>query len=74
MRIACFPALLLSFGFLICDCSLAQVVPPAQKIDGWQMQDASKVQADTSAISTEWFKPQSWYPATVPRYRAYHSG
>ena len=65
MRIACLAALF-SFGFLICDSLQAQVVPPAQKIDGWQMQDVSRVQADASVISTERFKPQSWYAATVP--------
>ena len=66
MPIARCATLLFSFALLISNCSTAEVVPPAQRIVGWQMQDASKVQADASVISSGRFKVHGWYAATVP--------
>jgi mannosylglycoprotein endo-beta-mannosidase len=52
---------------------LAVVVPkalfaqvPAQTIDGWQMQDATKVADAASVVSSAEFQPRGWYAATVP--------
>jgi mannosylglycoprotein endo-beta-mannosidase len=45
---------------------VAQLVPPAQPLEDWQMQDASKVSADGSVVSTTRFEPNSWFRATVP--------
>ncbi len=42
----------------------AQSAP--KSIGGWQMQDAAKVPADPALISTNAFRPQNWYAATVP--------
>src|SRR3954471_11960260 len=66
MPIARCATLLFFFALLIRNCSTAEVVPPTQRIDGWQMQDASKVQADASVISSGRFKVHGWYAATVP--------
>src|SRR2546423_2826621 len=45
---------------------VAQLLPPAQPLEDWQMQDASKVRADGSVVSTARFEPNSWFRATVP--------
>jgi beta-mannosidase len=37
-----------------------------QTIEGWKMQDAAKVAAEASIISTAGFEPQGWFAATVP--------
>src|SRR6185437_16570849 len=37
-----------------------------QTINGWSMQDATKVTAAAPEISSAKFHPQSWYAATVP--------
>jgi mannosylglycoprotein endo-beta-mannosidase len=42
----------------------AQTMPT--QIQGWSMQDSSKVLADGAAISQAAFKPDGWYRATVP--------
>ena len=59
-----FPSLFL-LG-LLPGCLFAQSAPPAANIQGWLMQDASKVGADAAVISSARFKPQGWYAATVP--------
>jgi mannosylglycoprotein endo-beta-mannosidase len=35
-------------------------------ISGWSLQDAAKVTAAPEVVSSDKFKPQGWYPATVP--------
>jgi mannosylglycoprotein endo-beta-mannosidase len=52
---------------------IAVLAPPSliaqiqtQTINGWQMQDAAKVAAVASIISTAAFQSQGWYAATVP--------
>jgi mannosylglycoprotein endo-beta-mannosidase len=37
-----------------------------QTVGGWIMQDAAKVTAPASEISSAKFRPEKWYPATVP--------
>src|ERR1700759_4973720 len=37
-----------------------------QSVGGWIMQDAAKVTAPASEISSAKFRPEKWYPATVP--------
>ena len=38
----------------------------AQTLTGWKLQDAAKVAAASSQISTIGFRPDGWYAATVP--------
>ena len=63
-RARLFPSLFL-LG-LLSECLFAQSATPAANVQGWQMQDASKVGADAMVVSSTQFKPQGWYPATVP--------
>ena len=65
MLMARFATLSLCFTFLA-GSLVAQLVPPAQPLEDWQMQDASKVSADGSVVSTARFEPKGWYRATVP--------
>jgi mannosylglycoprotein endo-beta-mannosidase len=65
MLMARFATLSLCFTFLA-GSLVAQLVPPAQPLEDWQMQDASKVSADGSVVSTTRFEPNSWFRATVP--------
>ena len=65
MLMARFATLSLCFTFLAGSLA-AQLVPPAQPLEDWQMQDASKVSADGSVVSTARFEPNGWYRATVP--------
>jgi mannosylglycoprotein endo-beta-mannosidase len=65
MLMARFATLSLWFTFLT-GSLVAQLVPPAQPLEDWQMQDASKVSADGSVVSSSRFEPNSWFRATVP--------
>jgi mannosylglycoprotein endo-beta-mannosidase len=65
MLMARFATLSLCFTFLA-GSLVAQLVPPAQPLEDWQMQDASKVSADGSVVSSSRFEPNSWFRATVP--------
>jgi mannosylglycoprotein endo-beta-mannosidase len=38
----------------------------ATVIGGWSLQDAAKVPVAAEIVSSQTFKPQGWYPATVP--------
>jgi beta-mannosidase len=40
--------------------------PSEQTVGGWMMQDSLKVTAPASEISSAKFRPENWYPATVP--------
>jgi len=40
--------------------------PSEQTVGGWMMQDSAKVTAPASEISSAKFRPENWYPATVP--------
>lgn len=46
--------------------SAALFAQSGQRIDGWQMQDASRVSAEAAVVSTARFKSEAWYAATVP--------
>jgi hypothetical protein len=35
-------------------------------VDGWQMREAPKVEADGAELSSAAYKPQSWFRATIP--------
>ena len=37
-----------------------------QNVGGWRLQDAAKVAAAAAVVSLATFKPEGWYPATVP--------
>ena len=65
MLMARFATLSLCFTFLARSL-VAQLVPPAQPLEDWLMQDASKVSADGSVVSTARFEAKGWYRATVP--------
>jgi mannosylglycoprotein endo-beta-mannosidase len=65
MLMARFATLSLCFTFLT-GSLVAQLVPPSQPLEDWQMQDASKVSADGPVVSTARFEPNGWYRATVP--------
>lgn len=54
------------FGLLLLVSGTSLVAQSAQRIDGWQVQDASKVPAQGAVVSTVRFKPEGWYAATVP--------
>jgi exo-1,4-beta-D-glucosaminidase len=41
--------------------------PPAMVLrQGWSIQSSADVSETGSVLSTPWFKPRGWYPATVP--------
>jgi len=44
----------------------ASVLPAQQTIDNWSLQDAAKITSTPAAASLPSFRPESWYPATVP--------
>jgi mannosylglycoprotein endo-beta-mannosidase len=52
------------FSVLVPASLLAQF--PTQSINGWQMQDSTKVAAAAPIVSMAAFQPQGWYAATVP--------
>jgi mannosylglycoprotein endo-beta-mannosidase len=52
------------FAILVPISAFAQL--PTQTIDKWQMQDSAKVAPAGAIVSTDAFRPQEWYAATVP--------
>ena len=54
---------------LVCTAIFSTSLPASDTVllrDGWQLQSAAKMQATGDAISTAAFKPEGWYPVSVP--------
>lgn len=60
-----FTLCLLSFAVLHAHAALP-ALNDSSTVDGWQMQDATKVRGDGVAVSTKTYKTSDWYKATVP--------
>jgi beta-mannosidase len=51
---------------LVLSASAANADANEQNVSGWFLQDASKVTVAAAAASLPAYKPEGWYPATVP--------
>ncbi len=61
-----FSARNLAFLALLTSGSVAVAQEAEQNVTGWLLQDAAKVAVAPAAASLSTFRPEGWYPATVP--------